>query len=680
MASRRHIGVDTGGTFTDCVLVDHEERRVTIAKLPSEPSAPQTAILTGLDELLSGDDAGPVESVIHGTTIATNCVITGDLARVGLITTRGFRDVLEIGTQMRQSLYRLDASSPATLVPRELRLEVAGRIAADGTEIEALDLDEVAAVAECLREADVEAVAVACLFSYRNPAQETAIQQELTGRLPGVYVGRSSGVSREPREYQRFATAVVNAALSPRIDPYVRTLEAHVRDDGIAEQLYVMQSNGGVATAARSVGENVHQLVLSGPAAGVIGGAWAAASSGYQSCVTFDVGGTSADIGLVTDGRPRTAFDMTLPNGLPCKVAHIEVDTIGAGGGSIAAVDAGGALTVGPLSAGADPGPACYGRGGTEPTVTDAHLLLGRLSGRGLIGGRLTLDAARAREAIRGLADALGTSVTDAAMGMLVVLEQNMIGAIRRSAARHGEDLRDHVLVAGGGAGPLHAAEVARSLGISRVLVPPNPGLLSALGLLGAHIRHDLSQPLLIAATELDELQLETAFGELEALAAAALDEDRVPAGARRFERVVDVRYVGQEYALEVPLAAGGGVAELLPAFHRRHEQTFGHCAPEQPTETVAARLVALGVRDVPRIRRDLPSAAGAPHSEREVHFAGAGALATPVYARETLALSQYLEGPAIIEQLDTTTVLPPGTHALVDETASMIVTVEELR
>ena len=373
------IGVDTGGTFTDCVLIDGA--RIVVAKLPSSPRAPHEAIAAAIREVLRAG-TGPVESVTHGTTVATNAIITGDFARVGLITTTGFRDVLEIGTQMRPKLYDLRQTPRPQLVSRDLRLEVGGRIAAGGEEVEPLDEPAVERACERLLDAGVEAIAVATLFSFGNPEHERRIQGLVRKLAPDVYVGRSSAVSGEPREYPRFATAAVNAALAPVLDPYIRRLEAELAEQSPGTRLFVMQSNGGVSTSDRSVGEHAHRLVLSGPAAGVIGGAREATAAGFRDCVTFDVGGTSADVAIVAGGRPRSAVDMTLPNGVPCKVPHIEIETIGAGGGSIARVDAGGLLTVGPESAGADPGPACYCRGGTEPTVTDAQLVLGRFARR----------------------------------------------------------------------------------------------------------------------------------------------------------------------------------------------------------------------------------------------------------------------------------------------------------
>jgi N-methylhydantoinase A len=659
------------------VLFDDEALELTIAKVPSSPSEPQLAVLGGIERLRAGVD-GAIESIAHGTTIATNAVITNDLARIGLLTTRGFRDVLEIGTQMRPSLYDLHLVPKQPIAPRDLRLEVAGRLAADGSEVEPIDPDDVRLATERLLEAGVEAIVVACLFSFRNDEHEAAIQALASGVAPSLYVTRSSAVSPEPREYPRFATAAINAGLAPRIDPYIRALDERLRERHGGVPLFVMQSNGGIATAERSRSENVHQLILSGPAAGVIGGAREATRAGFADCVTFDIGGTSADIAVVRNGSASLAVEMTLPNGVPCKLPHLEVETIGAGGGSIARVDAGGALTVGPHSAGADPGPVSYGQGGTEPTVTDAHLLLGRLSPSGLIGGEIALHAGLAHAALSELGARLGTNAERAALGVIAILEQNMIGAIRRAAARLGEDLRDYALVAGGGAGPLHAAGIARTLGMRAAVIPLYPGLLSALGLLDAPIRHDLVEPLPELAVAGAEGPVRAAFDRLERRGVGALDGDGVAAAERQLDRFVDVRYVGQEYALTVPVMGAFEAAAVIATFHRLHEQTYGHSAPDASTEIVAARLVAFGLRRMPELRRAPPTVAAVPIGSRAVYFELDGdALPTPVYARESLAGAQVIPGPAIVEQLDTTTVIPPGSRARVHESGSLVIEAE---
>jgi N-methylhydantoinase A len=648
--------------------------RIAIAKVPSQPSSPHEAILGGVAAL--GAEGSPAESLTHGTTIATNAVIVGDFAKVGLITTRGFRDVLEIGTQQRPLLYDLKQRPRPAIVPRRLRREVSGRIAATGEVVEEVDPGEVAEVADWMVDEGVEAIAVACLFSFVNPDHENEIRRIVEDRHPGLYVGCSSTASPEPREYPRFATAAVNAGLAPKIDPYVRQLEARLGEGETSERLFIMQSNGGIGTADRCVGENVHQLILSGPAAGVIGGADEAARCGFERCVTFDVGGTSADIGVVVQGEPRTGFEMELPNGVPCKLPHLEVTTIGAGGGSIARVDAGGALTVGPQSAGADPGPACYGLSGTEPTVTDAHLHLGSLSPAGLAGGEITLDPELAERAI---AERLGSkipgSTDELALGLLAVLEANMAGAVRQAAARHGDDLRDFAFVAGGGAGPLHAANLISLLDMPAAVIPGRPGLLSAAGLLRADLRHDLVTPVYRDENSIGNEEVERMFSDLENKAVDALLGDGIPPDNHELERSVDVRYFGQEYSLAVPVAAGEDLETVVARFHERHEHTFGHSSSEVLSEIVALRLLATGTRALEPPAPELPRTDGSPGSFRKVLFpAGEGRIDTAIYDRSVLAAGQVVSGPAVIEQLDTTTVLPPGFHAEVHETGSLII------
>jgi N-methylhydantoinase A len=408
----------------------------------------------------------------------------------------------------------------------------------------------------------------------------------------------------------------------------------------------------------------------------VIGGAREGAASGFGDCVTFDVGGTSADIAMIVDGQPRTAIELVLPNSVPCRFPHIEVETIGAGGGSIASIDAGGALSVGPASAGADPGPACYGRGGEAATVTDAHLLLGHFSPAGLLGGELGLDVGLAEAALRPIADRIGAGLHDAALGVLAVLEENMAGAIRRAAARHGDDLRDFVIVAGGGAGPLHAASIARALHMPATLVPSNPGLLSALGLLGAHIRYDLVDPLLGMVGEIEVARIDDAFERLTGEGARLLRDDGVPDRDQRFERSLDLRYFGQEYTLRVVVDVSTPLEETVRWFHAQHERTFGHSDPTVVTEIVAARLVATGLRDIPDLRRALPDQDAAPVDERDVLFSvGAQPYATPVYERADLASGQVIPGPAIVNQLDATTLVLPDSSAEVDPTGNLVIT-----
>jgi N-methylhydantoinase A len=673
----RRIGIDTGGTFTDAVFLDTTAERLVVSKVPSRPAAPDRAVLDALAHLLELAAARPadVDFLAHGTTIATNAAITGGYGRAGMITTRGARDVLEIGTQMRPLLYKLDQVASQPLIPRDLRIEVPGRLALDGTELEALDEPAVYAAAAALLAANVESVAIGGLFSFLHPRHERRIAEILAEAHPDLYAVRSSAVSSEPREYARFATAALNAALAPILDRYIGRLLKTLRAAGYGTEPVIMQSNGGVVTARRSMGESAHRLVLSGPAAGVLGGAWVAGEAGIRDVITLDMGGTSADIGIVLDGRPRIRNGMRLENGLPLQIQTLEIEAIGAGGGSIAWVDDGGALHVGPQSAGADPGPACYGTGGTAPTVTDAHVVLGRIDPHNFLGGAIPLDPVAAESAMAPLASLLGCSLQAAAAGIVELAEANMAGAMRRAAARHGDDLRTLALVAAGGAGPLHAAQLAAEFKMPAVCVPPYPGLLSALGLLAADLRHDLSAALLTAADRPDLALIDRTFRDLEGEAGVRFQGDGIPDDRRRFDRALDLRYLGQEYALSVTTRSGEPFDDIVAHFHEQHERVYGHGAPGEPVEVVAARLTAWGM--YPRLRVPPPGkrTASPLPGRRDVWFAETRTpLPAAIVARDTLAAGDVVDGPAVIEQLDTTTLVPPSQHAWVHPSGSLII------
>lgn len=676
----RRIGVDTGGTFTDCVLIDDEARTMAVAKVPSQPKSPEKAVLHGILRLLeiTGLPASEIGAVYHGTTIATNAVIMDQYVTGGFVGTRGCRDVLEVGTQMRPRLYELSQKEASPIIDRDRRIEVPGRIAADGTEIEPLDLDKVRAAARKLVEKGVRAIAVGGLFSFINPAHEQAIAEVIREEAPDLYIASSAQISPEVREYPRFATTAINATLAPLLDPYITKLEDALREHDLKCPLYIMQSNGGVCTAARSVGEQAHQLVLSGPAAGVIGGIFVCEPIGLKNLVTLDVGGTSADIGIVVDGLPRSRLNMPLPNGIPLNLLNLEIETIGSGGGSIAWVDAGGALKVGPNSAGADPGPVCYGKGGTEPTVTDAQVFLRRLNPKGLLGGGLNVDRDAAAAALRPLAEKLNLSVEKTALGVVAVMEADMGGAIRQCAARHGDDLRDFTLVAAGGAGALNVVSLAKTLGIPKVLVPRRPGLLSATGLLAARLRQDQSAPLLMFADKPDLKAIASAQAELEQRVLAVMEADGIAAERRQCEHALDLRYLGQEYAVTVTCRRGEAVEDIVSRFHEIHERIYGHSAPDDRVEIVAARAVGWGLFDAPSVQSHSGAALATEVETREVWFDEAGGfVSTAVIDRNALKPGDTISGPAIIEQLDTTTVLLPGFRALVDNNENLVITEE---
>jgi N-methylhydantoinase A len=673
----RAIGVDVGGTFTDLALWDDERGALAVFKLPSVPHDPALGILEGIRALIARERVRPQDLtfVAHGTTVATNALLEGKGARTGLVTTRGFRDLLEIARQKRPHLYDLQADKPPALVPRYLRREVRERLAWDGAVVDKLSLDDVREALDALKAEDLEALAVCFLYSFVDPTHERLVEAEIRARFPGPFVSLSADVSPEFREYERLSTTVINAYLGPLVSRYLQRFGDEVGRLGIPQPPYVNQSNGGIISVAAASEQPVRTL-LSGPSAGVMGAAWVSAAADISSIITFDMGGTSTDVARVEDGRPVIGAQRTIA-GYPVRIPSLEIETVGAGGGSIAWVDSGGALRVGPQSAGAHPGPACYGRGGTAPTVTDANVVLGRLSATQLLDGRMPVRRDLAEQAIAGLAAQLGASVIETARGIVSVVQTNMLGAIRVVSVRKGYDPRGYTLVAFGGAGPLHAAALARDLGIVRVLIPPAPGILCALGLLVAPLRLDLVRTRVALLDTLAATELAQGFEDLEQQASIWLDKEGVAPDQRRLARAFDMRYVGQNFELTVE--AGDG--SLREAFLREHERVYGYAAPDEPVQIVALRLTAFGDHELPPSPA-LPAAASddpkeARVGERAVYFEEVRDwLRTPVYRRERLRAGHRLPGPAIVEQMDSTTVILGGQEARVDERANLVIQV----
>jgi len=674
------LGIDVGGTFTDLALWDAGRSRLAVFKLPSVPDDPARGILDGLTTLTARESVRPADLtfVAHGTTVATNALLEGKGARTALLTTRGFRDLLEIARQKRPHLYDLQADKPVALVPRRRRREVRERLAWDGTVVETLSLEDVADALASLDGDGLEAVAVCFLYSFVDPAHERLAAAEIRRRWPACFVSLSADVSPEFREYERLSTTVVNAYLGPLVSRYVQRFGDEVHRLGIGHPPYINQSNGGIMSVAAAAHEPVRTL-LSGPSAGVMGAAWLARAAGIASIITFDMGGTSTDVARVEDSRPAITPQRTIA-GHPVRVPSLEIETVGAGGGSIAWVDSGGALRVGPASAGAHPGPACYGRGGTAATVTDANVVLGRLSGTQLLDGRMKLRRELAEQAIADLGKQLGVAPVEAARGVLSVVQNNMLGAIRVVSVRKGYDPRAYTLLAFGGAGPLHATALARDLGIRRVLVPPAPGILCAMGLLAAPLRLDLVRT---RVAPLDDPAIggviET-FEELERQASAWLEREGVAPARRRLARACDMRYVGQNFELTVD-APGGAVdaGVLRGAFLREHERVYGHAAVDEQMQIVACRLTAFGDREPPALPGLAAATTADPREacvgERVVYGdAPGGFVPTPVYRRERLRAGHRLRGPAIVEQMDSTTVILDGQEATVDARANLVI------
>jgi N-methylhydantoinase A len=658
-------GVDTGGTFTDLVLF--QEGKLRVHKVFSTPHDPSQAILEGLQEL----GALPrLRTLVHGSTVATNAVLEGKGARTGLITTAGFRDVLEIGRQTRPSLYNLRVQKVPPLVPRARRVEVRERLNERGEVLLPLDEGSLEEALATLAREEVEAVAVVLLFSFANPAHEQRVAE--AARRRGWYVSASAEVLPEFREYERTSTLVLNAYVGPLIDRYLGQLE---RALPAGTGLRIMQSNGGSISSAMARREAARTL-LSGPAAGVVGARFVARASGIERLIALDIGGTSTDVALV-DGAITETTDGRI-GGYPTKLPMIDIHTVGAGGGSLAWFDLGGALRVGPRSAGAVPGPAAYGRGGTEATVTDAHVVLGRLLPEAFLGGSMRLDVAQARQALATVAARLGASLEEAALGIVRIANANMEAAIRLISVERGLDPRHFTLVAFGGAGPLHACELAAALSIPRVLIPAAPGVLSALGMLVADVLKDYVRTLMVPIEqETAQAAIEAALASLEEQGRADLLAEGFAAEQIQIERYLDLRYVGQSYELTVPF--GGDCARAAQQFHLAHERRFGYSDPNEPVQVVNVRLKARGLVEPPVLERQplQPEALVAPLERRQVIFAGERgpqALEAAVYAREALLPGTQFGGPAIVTQYDTTTVVPPGWRARVDGVGNLLI------
>ncbi len=657
------VGVDTGGTFTDFVVIDGDDIRVH--KVLSTPDSPDRAIVQGLREL---GVLGRMATLVHGSTVATNAVLERKGVRAGLITTAGFRDVLEIGRQTRPKLYDLRVTRDEPLVPRDRRVEVVERLDERGGVMTPLDEESVARAVRAMVEAGVESVAVCLLFSFANPAHEAAVVT--AARAAGLHVSASSEVLPEFREYERTSTVVLNAYVGPLMDRYLARLEDELP---AGQPLRIMQSNGGSISAATARREAARTL-LSGPAAGVVGAAFVAGASGFDRTITFDMGGTSTDVALI-DGAVTETTDGRI-GGHPTRLPTIDIHTVGAGGGSIAWFDLGGALRVGPRSAGADPGPAAYGRGGDEPTVTDANVVLGRLIPDNFLGGTMALDVDAARAAVGTIAGRLGTSVEEAALGIIRIANANMEAAIRVISVERGYDPRLFSLVAFGGAGPLHACELAATLRIPRVLAPATPGVLSALGMLAADVLKDYVRTVMVDATQA-AAAIEPVFAELAATGEADLAAEGIAPEQIRIERLLDLRYVGQSYELVVPYH--GDLEATLAGFHAAHERRFGYSDPAERVQVVNVRVKARGVATPPRItRQDAGTPRPAtPAVRRPVVFGVNGAATTydaPIYDRAALEPGQYVDGPAIVTQYDTTLVVPPAWRATNDEVGNLVI------
>ena len=675
------VGVDCGGTFTDLCLFDGTTGRVEVWKVPSTPDDPSRGIAEGVNDGLGRVGATLADTGYfgHGTTVATNALIQLRGVRTGLIATDGFRDLLEIGRQKRPDLYDLQADKPPALVSRDLRLDVLERVRHDGTVEHALDEAALRRAAEALRDAGVQAVAICFLYSFLHPAHEQRAREIVADVLPDAFISTSHEVAPEFREYERMSTAVVNAYLGPVMQGYIRRLGARLGRDGLRVAPHLTQSNGGVIGFEQAVLLPV-RTVLSGPSTGVVAAQALAGMVGIPDLITFDMGGTSTDVALLSAGQCRLASEAVV-HGYPIKAPMLDIHTVGAGGGSIAFIDSGGLLKVGPRSAGADPGPVCYGRGNTEPTVTDANVVLQTLNPTHLLGGRMPIRQDLARAAIERLAAPLGLDQMETAQGILSVVTANMARAIRVISVQRGYDPRDYALVAFGGAGPLHAARLARELDIPRVLVPRNPGILCAMGLLLTDLRADFASTKLLTLRAAAQGEVAAAFDALTARAAAWFEGERIPPDARRTVRTVDMRYAGQNYELPIPVPEGdvtmATLDALAEAFDAAHRRLYGFAAEGEPVQLVTFRIEASGLvpkAAFPAQPEGPADASSAVMGRRPVWLPEAGGFVScPVYDRDRLRPGHRIAGPAVVEQMDATTVILPGMTGRVEPYANLI-------
>jgi N-methylhydantoinase A len=674
------IGIDVGGTFIDVVVVDRAGG-VRADKVLTTPADLSVGVMQGLAKVLNGGlrEAVAASRVVHATTAATNALLERRTPDVGLITNRGFRDVLEIRRHARPDVYnhRLEIAPP--LSPRNLRREVAARLDHRGEVVTPLDEAEAREAARALSQAGVESFAVCFLHAYANPEEERRVARLIAAERPGAYVTCSAEVCPEVREYERTSTAVVNAAVMPLVDAYLRRLEERLKAEGYRRDLYIMQSSGGMM-AAPEIRRFPVNIIESGPAAGVIAAAAVGRAVGRPNVISFDMGGTTAKAALIHDGRIELSTQYEVGgtghgaaagsgpgNGYAIRVPFMDIVEVGAGGGSIAWLDEAGALRVGPRSAGAEPGPVCYGRGGTEPTVTDANLLLGRLSADYFLGGDMKLDAAAVRRAVsERIAGPLGMTAEEAAAGIIEVSNSLMVRALRRVSVERGRHPADYALIAFGGAGPLVACHLAEELGAPEVIVPPLPGVASAVGLLGSDIRHESRQAFFGPLSALDVAGANALLERLIADGRRALAGGGVPDDRVALEGVAELRYVGQAYELRVDLPTlrldEAALIETAERFHAEHKRRYAYELRQRAIEMVSLKVVVAGIVDKPAAPQ-LEQADGElkPKGRRRVHFRAIGAVETPVYERADIRLGHSITGPAVIEQKDSTTLLPQG-------------------
>lgn len=688
----KRIGVDVGGTFTDFIYVD-DEGDIEVYKTSTTPHDPSIGMMEGINAICDklGIAHDEIQEIFHGTTIATNMVLEHKGARAGIITTKGYRDIIHIARHKRPTNFSIVEDIPwqtHPVVRRHDRYGVSERVVApDGAELIPLDEDEVRAAVRKMKEEKVEAIAVCFLFSFLNPAHEQRVKEIIEEEYPEVYISLSSEVLPQFREYERFTTTGLNAYIGPTTSRYIRQLGQTLKEQGYTAKVHLMQSFGGVASAEAAQEKPVN-LLLSGPVGGVLGAIWTSKLTGIDNVITLDIGGTSADISVLSGLKPvmKHLLD-TKVGGYSAMVPMVDVGTIGAGGGSIAYIDEGGFFRVGPQSAGAAPGPACYDRGGTEPTVSDANIILGRL-GTKLLGGRMDIRPELAEAVIMDkIGTPLGETLDEAALGIIDVMNNNMIQEIEKESVRRGFDPREFALFACGGAGSLHACSVARELGMKHVIVPQNPGTLCAVGLVNTDLMYDFSKTEMQLSSHADLESLDTDYAELEKEAYERLVEDNMPADKIVIQRVADCRYEGQGYEMRVPVIGGTvtdeTIEKLKESFHETHKKQFGREYRNVPVEIVNIRVIGTGsIENLEPVKIEAGDGdiSGALVGEREVTFRIDGKpehVLTKVYDRTKFKAGDEIPGPAIINQMDTTIVIEPNCTGHVNEYGIIVIDVQ---
>jgi len=702
MTEMFRLGIDVGGTFTDAVLVSETTGEIRIAKVPSTPTDPSVGFLNAVGRILDRNNlaADRISYLVHGTTVATNSLIEGKTPKTAFVTTAGFRDMLEIARQVRPSLYDVFFQKPRPLVPRHLCFEVPERLDAAGNVLLNLDESRVREIAHDLRKEGVVSVAVCFLHSYLNASHEERTRDILLTSNPQLTISISAHICPEFREYSRASTTVINACVGPVVARYLQGIEKRLRTQGLKAELLIMQSNGGVLTFEQGAERPVY-MVESGPAAGVIAANYLAESAGQSNVISFDMGGTTAKAGLILDGRPRITKDYEVGaeakpgqgnargSGYPIRTPVIDLVEIGAGGGSIAWVDSGGILRVGPRSAGADPAPICYAKGGKEPTITDANAVLGRINPDYFLGGEMKLDVEGAADGIRRrCADPLGLDVIAAANGIVEIANAAMINALRVVTVRRGYDPRDLTMVAFGGAGPLHANRLCSEMQIPLLIIPPSPGTASALGLLVTDLKHEFSRTRIMKDSEADIERIGELFASMEADGRLILSREGVIESRMNFWREVEMRYKGQSYELSIECPEGivgpDTVVEVVKRFHNEHKKTYGHCSPNQTVELVNFRVTALGSIPKPK-HRELSFEGSRRRDPRKatrlVFFPELNTFTdTPIYDRYQLTVGETFLGPAVVEEIDSTSLIHPGFKVDVDKFGNLKVTAVKQR